>query len=792
MAEARLAVAFQFQVTDEGEIKVHLDRRILVDVYRSIRRVIRRKLFKSRNAAIQSVFPATGISWSIFFVIFGAMQILGETSDTVSAIQDKIPQFGRLDPVTRTILVTLVSTTLLWLVWSFFLRNLLKLLLTYKGWMWSPHGATVTTKPTVLDKLTEPLIYLMTGKRVLPWKLSLPVKAWMGICKVIIGRRPKLMSLQNCMPKLPVPSVSETMNRYLLTVRPFVNDEEYARLRNLAEEFQTGLGKRLQRYLWVKSWWSSNYVSDWWEQYVYLRGRSPLMINSNYYCLDAIQFTPTHVRSARLANFITALMKFKNDIDRQTLAPRFAMGTAPLCCEQYPRTFSTTRIPQLVQDTIEHYVDSKHVALYSRGKWYVLNVIAGGRQLSPIELQKQIIWIEEASLTDVAAPGEADLSAMTSGERSKWASFRETFFSKGANKHSLNLIEQSLFVAILDDSEPGYDPENPDMLNNYAKGMLCGDHIWYDKSFSVVCFKNGKIGMNAEHAWADATIISHLAEECFNWDIELGYDSSGNCRGQPRDDTILSPPRRLRWDIPAEAVDQIAVARNVADGMKEDLDLHILKHDNYGKGFIKTCKVSPDAYIQIALQLAHYKNQGKFCLTYESSMTRLFRSGRTETVRSCTSESCAFVRAVLDKQPKEECKALLKSAVNRHTDLFRESMSGKGVDRHMFCLYIVSKYLGEESPFLQEVLSEPWRLSTSQTPYGQGTHTDLRKFPDRISAGGGFGPVADDGYGVSYIIAGEDNIFFHVSSKKASSHTNSRKFAADISEAMQDIRSLFQ
>jgi len=26
-------------------------------------------------------------------------------------------------------------------------------------------------------------------------------------------------------------------------------------------------------------------VSDWWEQYVYLRGRSPLMINSNYYCL---------------------------------------------------------------------------------------------------------------------------------------------------------------------------------------------------------------------------------------------------------------------------------------------------------------------------------------------------------------------------------------------------------------------------------------------------------------------------------------------------------------------------
>lgn len=48
---------------------------------------------------------------------------------------------------------------------------------------------------------------------------------------------------------------------------------------------------------------------------------------------------------------------------------------------------------------------------------------------------------------------------------------------------------------------------------------------------------------------------------------------------------------------------------------------------------------------------------------------------------------------------------------------------------------------------------------------------DLTKNPKCISAGGGFGPVADDGYGVSYIIAGEDTIFFHVSSKKSSSVT---------------------
>lgn len=26
-------------------------------------------------------------------------------------------------------------------------------------------------------------------------------------------------------------------------------------------------------------------VSDWWEEYVYLRGRNPIMVNSNYYVM---------------------------------------------------------------------------------------------------------------------------------------------------------------------------------------------------------------------------------------------------------------------------------------------------------------------------------------------------------------------------------------------------------------------------------------------------------------------------------------------------------------------------
>ena len=71
--------------------------------------------------------------------------------------------------------------------------------------------------------------------------------------------------------------------QYLRSVKGFLSDEDYGEMERLAEEFQSSIGDRLQRYLQLKWLWSTNYVSDWWEEYVYLRGRSPIMVNSNYY-----------------------------------------------------------------------------------------------------------------------------------------------------------------------------------------------------------------------------------------------------------------------------------------------------------------------------------------------------------------------------------------------------------------------------------------------------------------------------------------------------------------------------
>ena len=221
-----------------------------------------------------------------------------------------------------------------------------------------------------------------------------------------------------------------------------------------------------------------------------------------------------------------------------------------------------------------------------------------------------------------------------------------------------------------------------------------------------------------------------------------------------------------------------------------DVDLHLCVHKGFGKNFIKSCNVSPDALIQMTLQLAYFRDIGRHHLTYEASMTRLFREGRTETVRSCSIESAAWVKSMSDPEAKNEDQIkLFREACEYHVKQYRDAMTGKGVDRHIFCLYVVSKYLELDVPFLKQVLSEPWRLSTSQIPHSQTGKLDSKIY---VSAGGGFGPVADDGYGVSYNICGENMLCFHISSKKCCSKTDSKRFGQNIKEALLSIQELFE
>jgi carnitine O-acetyltransferase len=74
----------------------------------------------------------------------------------------------------------------------------------------------------------------------------------------------------------------------------------------------------------------------------------------------------------------------------------------------------------------------------------------------------------------------------------------------------------------------------------------------------------------------------------------------------------------------------------------------VLHYEAYGSAYIKTHKLSPDAWAQLIKQLAFFKMHGRLGVTYESAQTRKFKKGRTEVVRSVSAEGAEWVKAMVD------------------------------------------------------------------------------------------------------------------------------------------------
>ncbi|XP_071941024.1 carnitine O-palmitoyltransferase 1, liver isoform-like [Antedon mediterranea] len=678
-------------------------------------------------------------------------ELLCEVGDYLYAYKDDRTS------IANQLKLSVVLGTLMFAVLLYIRKLLLRLFLSYKGWLYEP------------------------PKNVSKWTV-----AWMLIVRVLGGWTPSTYSCQSSLPRMPVPILGSTIRKFMKSVKPVLSKEEYEQLKEEGKEFTKTLGTSLQFLLNLKAWWSPNFVSDWWEKYVYLASRSPLPINSNYYGFGNFTDRPTNIQSARAGAIIHYNLLFMLMIENGELPGTMIRNAIPFCMNQYKRVFSTTRVPGDEIDELVHtkFSDSKYIVVNRKGVMYKLDIFdSSGQLLSPKSFQDQIQWIIEDA--DSNQDKATQIPSLTGMERSDWSQVRKQYLTSGSNKEILRTVESAAFYIILDERAP------KDMTEQ-GKFSITGDckTVWFDKSVCVIFYENGKFCVNAEHTPADAPVSAHFLE----WAMvrELGsYDDSGNCK--PSKQSVTSKPTLLEWEMSEELNWHTKRAFNFIQRNNKDFDTISTNFDEYGKGFMKKQKVSPDAYVQLAFQLAYYRETGKTPLTYESSMTRLYLHGRTETIRSATSQSVEFVKAMVNNHPRKERISLLKKATDTHTLLYKESMTGKGCDRHLFALYIMCKAIHQESPFLKHALSLPFTLSTSQTPQGQADRPPFTmETRDRASPGGGFGPTSDQGYGVSYMFPEDSRLFIHVASKYSCPETNSTRFSESISTALQDMRQLLE
>ncbi|CAI5646566.1 unnamed protein product [Oreochromis niloticus] len=97
--------------------------------------------------------------------------------------------------------------------------------------------------------------------------------------------------------------------------------------------------------------------------------------------------------------------------------------------------------------------------------------------------------------------------------------------------------------------------------------------------------------------------------------------------------------------------------------------------------------MSPDAFIQMAIQLAYYRMNKQVCASYEAVSQRMFRHGRVSLLLSTTSVSAAFVKAFDDPEKQNTEKIdLLQKAIKTHKENIKVVTGGHDIVAHIIAL----------------------------------------------------------------------------------------------------------
>ena len=581
-----------------------------------------------------------------------------------------------------------------------------------------------------------------------------------------------MFSLQATLTKNPIPSLQNSCSKFLEWTQPFLTEIEFIDTKKVVEQFckQEGEGEKLQNSLenWAKIEQKTSWVKPVWLDH-YLTCRLPLPINSNvfYYLkskLNTDHFSQTKIASALVISALEFNLLIQNEvlsIDRQK--------EQPLCMEQYKYLFSSIRIPKNGTDKLFVSSKQKHIIVLFKEHIFRLKVIdEAGEIYSFLEIEAAL-----QKICTVTTHGQ-NIGILTTQARDEWADgrFKLQEIDKG-NTEQLKIIEEAIFTLCLDQN-------NPKQLIDTSKMLLHGDgkNRYFDKSLQFIVFKNGKSGLNFEHTGIDGAAMLRL--------IGYIYD---NVDKFPKDKTLCTiiKPEQLNFRLNETLIENLNNASTAFKKNIADTQTRILNFTKFGKNRIKEFNISPDAFLQIALQLAEHKVYGKCTSAYEAIMTRRFFQGRIDVMYTVSMETKAFIENINNNNCDKQAKILLlRKASEKHVSRAGECRNGVGIHTHFLAL--INRFNIEGKEFKIRHLPQIF----TDKAYKTLTHNIIctsttSEYGVELA---GYGPVVEDGYGIRYFNRAE-SICFNITSRTASTEKLDLLVNC-IEESLLEIASLMQ
>ncbi|MEJ2887432.1 choline/carnitine O-acyltransferase [Actinomycetospora aeridis] len=584
------------------------------------------------------------------------------------------------------------------------------------------------------------------------------------------------------LPRVPVPTLADSAEQFLAWCEPLLDDAQRAETRGAVDQLlrPDGPGPVLQAALeaYDAEPTTHSWLDDFWESR-YLGRRDRIALNANFFFLFADD-PSAHDAFSRAAGLVLGALDHKHRVDTETLPPA-TRKDAPMTMEQHKYLFSSTRIPGDDQDTARTpYTDAwpgpsreRHVLVLVRGHAYRMDVLGPDGVAHTADEIADGLRAIRAQVGESRGPG---VGALTTKARAEWAASRRALLAEG-NAAPLDDVETALFAVALED-EPGDDARDDRAV---GKQLLGGDSAdrWFDKAVTFVVLPDGTAGINTEHCRLDGTTVLALVDGIFGASTEEHAASLGaRAQGAP-----ASAP--LPFVITEERAADVRDAREDFAAFADGVATQLVVFDDLGSDRAKKLGVSPDAFVQMAYQLAHVRAKGFVGATYESIATLQFHHGRTEAMRVVTPEILAFTAAMEDPAAGDDRRReAFDAAASAHVARAQQCQAGHAPEQHLWELSLIQQRrgasLGAAEP-LEIVDSPGWRvlrddyLSTSSAP-----SANVRVF--------GFGSTSTQCIGVAYVLL-PGRLVVHLSTPAAVGGQMER-FAAELRRAVDEIAAL--
>ena len=338
---------------------------------------------------------------------------------------------------------------------------------------------------------------------------------------------------QTSLPRLPIPKLEKTCERYLQSLQPIIcNREQFENTARIVKNFEDGIGKQLHEKL-IKSNKinkHTSYISKPWSE-MYLKSRLPLVLNYTPFMSWKDDAKPEfNKRPVRVTNFIISALRFRKSLTENLLEPEIFHLNAkksdtpryrnvmrymprsiafypsavlfkafPLDMSQYGNLFSSTRIPKLGMDEIKKFQNSRHLVVMRKGEVFSFDVLDENNNFkSPEHIYTCIKNICDRKIDSTGNHA----GIFTTENRDKWAQVRQKLIELDAkNREHIERIDSALFVLCLDDCE--FDQDLIGHAHNFLHGNSERDlnkrpvlNRWFDKSFSIMFTKDGHAGID--------------------------------------------------------------------------------------------------------------------------------------------------------------------------------------------------------------------------------------------------------------------------------------------------------